>query len=152
MSHHGAILLKRKSQVGLEFEPVHLLHAYSKLYNPSKSVHSILPAINSSPKRADPVPAVKPHKTVRRLQSPEIDELVRRYRTTKNMRELAREFQISRTTVAKHLKDRGVDSSRGMKPAQIAKAKELYAQGLGSGQIGKLLGFDNKTILKAVKS
>ena len=131
---------------------VHLLHAYSKLYNPSKSVHSILTAIKSATKRPDPAPGVKPHKTVRRLQTSEIDELVRRYRTNKNMRELAREFQIPRTTVAKHLNDRGVDSSRGMKPAQIGKAKELYTQGLGSGQIGKLLGFDNKTILKAVKS
>ncbi len=39
-----------------------------------------------------------------------------------------------------------------MKPFEIAKARALYAQGVGSGRIGALLGFDNKTILKAVKA
>ncbi|MGQ2914559.1 hypothetical protein [Microbacterium aurantiacum] len=68
------------------------------------------------------------------------------------MRQLAREFRMSRTTVAKHLSDRGVDSSRGMKPRDIAKAVELYAQGLSSIVIGKQLGFDNHTIIAALRS
>ena len=42
--------------------------------------------------------------------------------------------------------------SKSMKPADVAKARELYAQGMGSGRIGKLLGFDNKTVLKAVNN
>ncbi len=35
--------------------------------------------------------------------------------------------------------------------AHIKIAKELYGQGMGSGRIGKQLGFDNKTILKAIQ-
>ena len=67
------------------------------------------------------------------------------------MREVAREFQMSRTTVAKHLADRGIDTSRGMKPADAKEAAELYAEGLSSIVIGKQLGFDNHTIIKALR-
>lgn len=67
------------------------------------------------------------------------------------MRQIAREFRISRETVAKHLASRGIDTSKRMKPADIVRVRELDAQGMGSGRIGKLLGSDNKTILKAVQ-
>lgn len=77
---------------------------------------------------------------------------MRRYLEVRNIREIAREFRMSRTTVAKLLAERGVDTSRGMKPEEIKKGRELYAQGVGSGKIGKLLGYDNKTILKVVKA
>lgn len=102
---------------------------------------------------AAPRPVVtdaRPHKRVHQMREHEIDRLVLEYKKTRNMRQIAREFRVSRETVAKHLRSRGVDTSKGMKPADIAKAKELYAQGMGSGRIGRMLGFDNKTILKAV--
>jgi DNA invertase Pin-like site-specific DNA recombinase len=59
------------------------------------------------------------------LREREVDQLVARYRKIRNMREVAREFRMSRTTVAKHLADRGIDASRGMKPADAKKAVEL---------------------------
>ncbi|CAB4861560.1 unannotated protein [freshwater metagenome] len=68
------------------------------------------------------------------------------------MRVVAREFRMSRDTVAKHLANRGINTSRSMKPAEIERAKELYAEGMGSGRIGRMLGFDNKTILKCVRT
>jgi hypothetical protein len=68
------------------------------------------------------------------------------------MHQVAREFRMSRTTVAKHLANRGIDTSRGMKPLHIAQAIELYAQGLSSMHIGKQLGFDNHTILCALRA
>lgn len=67
------------------------------------------------------------------------------------MREVAREFRMSRTTVAKHLADRGIDASRGMKPVDAKRAAKLYAEGLSSIVIGKQLGFDNHTIIKALR-
>lgn len=67
------------------------------------------------------------------------------------MREVAREFRVSRNTVAKHLADRGVDASRGMKAPEIKQAVSLYAEGLSSMTIGKQLGFDNHTIIKALR-
>jgi hypothetical protein len=74
------------------------------------------------------------------------------YREVRNMRQVAREFRMSRTTVAKHLANRGVDTSRGMKPADITRAVELYAEGLSSIGIGKQLGFDNHTVLSALRA
>lgn len=67
------------------------------------------------------------------------------------MREVARQFRISRTTVAKLLKERGVQTSLGMSPTEVQTAAQLYSQGLSSGQIGKQLGFDNHTILNAIR-
>ena len=86
------------------------------------------------------------------LREHEIDELVARYQETRNMRQVAREFRMSRTTVAKHLADRNIDTSRGMKAGDVARAVELYAEGLSSVNIGKQLGFDNHTVISALRS
>lgn len=67
------------------------------------------------------------------------------------MRQVAREFGMSRTTVAKLLAERGVDTSRSMKPAEVKQAVRMYKDGLSSTTIGKQLGFDNKTIIKALR-
>lgn len=74
------------------------------------------------------------------------------YLDVRNMREVAREFRVSRTTVAKLLAERGIDTSRKMGPADIATAVELYAAGESSIRIGKQLGFDNHTVLKVLRS
>ncbi|TPW75575.1 hypothetical protein [Schumannella soli] len=58
---------------------------------------------------------------------------------------------MSRTTVAQHLARRGVDVSRGMKPADVAQAIDRYAEGWSSARIGAELGFDNKTIIAALR-
>ena len=88
-----------------------------------------------------------------RLTSIEVDRLVDRYDKIKNMREVAREFRISRTTVREHLRKRGirVRSSMPMTEKQRIKAKEMYAAGQPSTLIGKKLGFSHHTILRAVR-
>ena len=58
---------------------------------------------------------------------------------------------MSRTTVAKHLVERGIDTSKGMQSADVEQAVALYAEGLSSIVIGKRLGFDNLTVLKALR-
>lgn len=128
---------------------VHLLQTYSNFRGGISPLELAAKAANSS-RRGQTTPPTR--RTAKQFHEPEIDRLVERYREVRNMRAVAREFGISRTTVAKHLADRGVDTSNGMKPFEIAKARALYAQGVGSGRIGALLGFDNKTILKAVKA
>lgn len=59
---------------------------------------------------------------------------------------------MSRTTVARILSEHGIDASRRMTDAQISVAAELYGQGLSSAAIGQRLGFDNHTVLKALRS
>ena len=66
------------------------------------------------------------------------------------MRQVAREFRVSRTTVAKLLAERGIETFRSMKPAEVERAVRMYKAGLSSIQIGKQLGFDNQTILNAL--
>ena len=68
-----------------------------------------------------------PRKRAIRLREGEIDELVARYKEVWNMRTVALEFRMSRESVAKHLAARGIDTSKSMKPADIKRAKELYA-------------------------
>jgi DNA-directed RNA polymerase specialized sigma24 family protein len=87
----------------------------------------------------------------RQLRDAEKDELVRRYLEVRNMRQVAREFGMSRTTVAKLLAERDIDTSRGMKPAEVKQAIRMYEEGLSSITIGKQLGFDNPTVLKLLR-
>lgn len=68
------------------------------------------------------------------------------------MRQIAREFRMSRTTVAKLLAERGIETSRSMKPSQVRQAVQMYGEGLSSITIGKQLGFDNHTVLKELRS
>ena len=128
---------------------VRLLHAHSKLQWLQSPQELLVRSRQSSRKNNDVRPT---RKTAKQFRAQQINRLVERYRETKNMRLVSREFGISRTTVAKHPADRGIDTSKRMKPAEIEKARELYAQGVGSGRIGKLLGFDNKTILKIINT
>jgi hypothetical protein len=80
-----------------------------------------------------------------------VDELVERYRELQNIRQVARDFAISRTTVAKLLDTRGVDTSRGLKAGETEQAVELYTQGISSSAIGKLFAVDNHTVLNALR-
>ncbi|MDX2025080.1 hypothetical protein [Microcella sp.] len=73
--------------------------------------------------------------------------VVDRYRELRNMRNVASEFQLFRTTVARMLKDHGVDASRRLTEPQIAVAVELNEQGLSSATVGSRFGFDNHTVL-----
>lgn len=89
-----------------------------------------------------------------RLQPDEVDQLVTRYNETKNMRLVAREFRMSRTTVREHLRKRGirVRSAKPMAEAQKQLARELYEAGEPSTAIGKKLGFSHHTILRAIRN
>ena len=73
------------------------------------------------------------------------------YLAIRSIRAVAKEFQVSRTTVARILTEHGIDASRKMTGDQVAVAAELYEQGLSSAAIGQRLGFDNHTILKELR-
>jgi len=88
-----------------------------------------------------------------RLTPEDIDRLALRYDETKNMRQVAREFRISVTTVRSHLRILGIEvrRSKPMSEKQKEKAREMWAAGMTSTQIGKKLGFSHHTILRAVR-
>jgi DNA-binding CsgD family transcriptional regulator len=87
------------------------------------------------------------------LTPEDIDRLALRYEETKNMRQVAREFRISVTTVRSHLRILGIEvrRSKPMSEKQKEKAREMWAAGMTSTQIGKKLGFSHHTILKVVR-
>jgi DNA invertase Pin-like site-specific DNA recombinase len=125
------------------------LHNYSK-----DCVVGINPGELLNRARADQrknEPGRRSQKTARQLHTAEIDRLVARYIEVRNIRKVALELKLSRTTVAKPLSDRGVLTSKSMNDEQVAKAVALYADGLSSIVIGKQLGFDNHTIIKALR-
>lgn len=127
---------------------MHLLQVYS---NPPRSATPPLELLfrSASQQRQEATPASS--KRARQLRADEVELVVARYLAVRNMRTVAREFRISRTTVARILTEHGIDPSRRMTDAQIAVAVELYEQGLSSAAIGQRLGFDNHTILKELR-
>ncbi|RZT62156.1 hypothetical protein EV140_0671 [Microcella alkaliphila] len=129
---------------------MHLLQVYS---NPRLGVVSPQELLFRSGQsaRRDAKPCA-PVTRARQLRAAETDELVRLYLEVRNVREVARQFRISRTTVTKLLAQRGVDTDRGMKPEDVAQAIELYSQGISSITIGKQLGFDNHTVIAALRA
>jgi AraC-like DNA-binding protein len=126
---------------------VHLLHIYSKQLTrvaPQRVTHE-------APRSRRPDDFRTPaRRAAKQLRESDIDRLVERYQAVRNLRKIADEFHLSRTTVAKHLASRGVATSRRMSPAAIQLANELYRGGLSSAAIGHQLGFDNKTVLSSL--
>ena len=71
-----------------------------------------------------------PRRTARQLQSAEVDELVAAYQAGGRVRELAARFSISRDTVGKHLRRRGIDTKPpGLHPDDVPEAARLYRAG-----------------------
>jgi DNA-binding NarL/FixJ family response regulator len=127
---------------------VHLLKVYSNLSPRAISSRELI--FRSAAQARQQVTRATPRRA-RQLRADEIEPLVTRYLAVRNIRTVAREFQISRTTVARILAEHSIDTSHRMTEAQISVAAELYKQGLSSAAIGQQLGFDNHTILKALR-
>lgn len=127
---------------------MHLLQVYS---NPAAGVFAPQELIfrSTSQQRQEATPATS--KRARQLRADEVEHVVARYLVVRNIRAVARESRMSRTTVARILSEHGIDASRRMTDAQISFAAELYKQGLSSAVIGQRLGFDNHTILNALR-
>lgn len=92
-------------------------------------------------------------KRTRRLTDSERTHLVERYLAGATVYDLAREFSVARSTAAKHLKAAGVTMRCGPLSAdEIARAIELYVEGLSLVAVGKELGRDHAAIWRALKS
>ena len=94
------------------------------------------------------------HKQQNRLSPLEMEMLAHRYNEIRSMRLVAREFAISETTVRSHLRALGITVriSKSMTELQKQKARDMWAAGMTSTQIGKKLGFSHHTILRAIRS
>lgn len=127
---------------------MHLLQVYS---NPAPGVVAPQELIFRSTSRQRQQVTRATLRRARQLRSDETELIATRYLAVRNIRTVAKEFQVSRTTVARILTERGIDASRRMTDTQISVAVKLYEHGLSSGTIGEQLGFDNHTFLKELR-
>ena len=99
-----------------------------------------------------PVPRQVVHR-IRRLNEAERTRLVERYLAGATVYDLAREFSIARGTASKHLNAAGVTLRCGpLSAEEIARAIELYLEGLSLVAVGKELGRDHAAIWRALKA
>lgn len=103
---------------------------------------------------ADPAKAVEATAKAHRLLTPqEVDALLDAYRSGVGVCELARNFEISRQTVARHL-ERGAVAKRPtvkMTPPVTARARGLYESGMTVEEVAQVLGIGPSTIWRALK-
>ena len=89
----------------------------------------------------------QPGRVQRRLGPEAVAELVEAYQQGGGIDELARQFEVHRTTVMAHLDRSGVDRRRrGLTPGQVAEASTLYAGGWSLARVGRHFNVNAETV------
>lgn len=85
---------------------------------------------------------------LRQLSAADVDRLVRDYCDgAGSIYDLAKMYGVSHGTVSRRLKERGLElGHQPMTMSEIARARELYQEGLSFNAIGRALGRDPKTV------
>ena len=103
------------------------------------------PEEHARPERAVP-------KRARWINEGERDRLVARYEAGAPVRELAVEFGLNRTTIAKQLKAAGVTLRGGpMTPEEISTCIELYATGMSTLAVAEAIRRDKSAVWRVLK-
>lgn len=133
-----------------------VIRRHSKQVDPSLAhVHRLLLLVDQQPSDQ-----VRPDETVprtrfrldQRLDPEAAAELVSAYEAGLSSHKLARQYNLSKTSVLKLLREPGVDVRyQGLTPDQIEQAARLYVGGLSLAQVGTQLGADRTTIWLALK-
>ena len=118
-----------------------MVDLFSALSHPCRGAKRLLELARDWPAESQPCQPqeqVQPQllRTARQLPAAELDHLVAAYHGGATVYELARQFGIHRTTVGKHLRARGVDTTPlALVPGDVPAAAELYRHGwsLASG-------------------
>jgi hypothetical protein len=77
----------------------------------------------------------------------EIDQLVASYQAGVKVKDLAAQFDISRSAVCKHLNRRGIERRvRGLRPEDVSMAAELYQAGWSLARLSKKFGTSNMPV------
>lgn len=123
---------------------VEVLGRYSNLREQGERIHELLEIV---PKANVEVDLRTPKQLQHRLETSEIQRLEQAYESGATLRELAREFQIHRTTAADLLERAGI-ARRGKGPcdSELQRAIRLYRKGHSTARIGEVLGFSAETI------
>ena len=125
------------------------------LQNPVTPVISLLRLVDSAEFSTLLVKQPREHRTgfvsQTRLSPTLVDQLVDEYGAGASVYELQKRHGIHRTTVASHLKERGLRlGKQPLDNSEVAQARELHGQGLSLNAIGRNMGRDPKTVRKAI--
>ena len=120
-----------------------------QLENPSPTVTRALSAYRKQDSHGVQQPKRR-HRTVKsqkRLSEREIDEAIAGYEAGATLRQLGTQFDVSRHTISKHLRARGIQLRlSSLTPDEIEEAKQLYAQGLSLARVGQHFNRDASLI------
>lgn len=75
-----------------------------------------------------------------------MSKLIELYLAGKEINELAHQFEISRTTVMKHVERAGASRRRGVIVEHLDEARQLYEQGWSLTKVGQHFGVDASTV------
>jgi DNA-directed RNA polymerase specialized sigma24 family protein len=87
-----------------------------------------------------------PRQNQHRLTPDEVTRLLERYRDGTKISDLATEFQISRTTVMKHVERAGAPRRRNLLRDHLDEARRLYDEGLSLAKVAQHFGVDPGTV------
>jgi uncharacterized protein (DUF433 family) len=93
--------------------------------------------------------AQRPRQQQRRLASNQVDEVVAKYIAGEAIDNLAREYDINRTTVIAHVEKKGVErrgSPRKLTDARVSEAADRYAAGLSLAGVAAQFGVCDRTL------
>jgi hypothetical protein len=123
---------------------VEVLGRYSALCDQGERLRDLLEIVPEGPAEVN---LRTPKQIQNRLEPPEIHLLQQAYKSGATLRDLARDFQIHRTTAAELLVRAGI-ARRGKGPSDsdIQQAISLYIDGQSTAAIGRTLGFSAETI------
>jgi transposase-like protein len=89
------------------------------------------------------------YRTMRQLTVDDVDSLVDAFRSGTTIRALAAEYGVHRTTVAGHLRGRGIDTRPpGLHPDDVPRAVELYQDGWSLQRIAEKFGCNPTTVYR----
>lgn len=128
---------------------VELLRGYSNQTDVLRRLTTLL-ALQQSSHREQPAPA--PRQRHRRLRDTEQLKLVESYHAGSKVNDLAREFGISRQTIAAILNRRRVEHPQQRLAANdIAEARRLYEAGWSLARVGDHLHVNASTVLNVLR-
>ncbi|MEV6238681.1 helix-turn-helix domain-containing protein [Lentzea sp. NPDC051838] len=99
-----------------------------------------------------PPPVQRDCQTARQLKPAEISKLVEAYREGWSVQQLARRYNIHRSTAGLHIKARGIDTkARTLRQDQINEAAKLYQAGATLEDLAKQYGLSDSTIQRYLR-
>ncbi|MDP9332218.1 MAG: hypothetical protein M3Q30_02730 [Actinomycetota bacterium] len=120
-----------------------LLGRYSNQELQVEKLQRILSFPQTGQKRQAPR---RPKQKQVRLSPTDVDHLIELYLAGKEINELAGQFDISRTTVMKHVERAGAPRRRGVIVDHLDEARRLYEKGWSLAKVGEHFGVDPNTV------